>query len=330
MSPACRACAALALAVCAVLSACGGGEAPGDGGAAAEARAAREKAARGQQLAALERKVERLQRRKRRQAARRSGQASRAGGGAAIGGSLDDFLASLDGEAGLVFGAPGAAPTAAAGTLGDESAWSTIKVPILLRVLGDAGGPGGLDARQSELAERAITVSDNEAAAELFAGLEAGHGGLGGASAAVTGVLREAGDETTVVSTVGRGAFSTYGQTVWSSALQYRFVSALAAGCVGSRASRRYVLDLMGSASDGWGFGALGLPASWKGGWGPGTDGRYLARQMGIVDVDGGQVVATIAAIPSDGQFASAQAIVTAAAQWVVDHAGLIGKPQPC
>ena len=63
-------------------------------------------------------------------------------------------------------------------------------------------------------------------------------------------------------------------------------MSRLAAGCVGSPASRELVLNLMGEvSSDTWGLGSAGVPARWKGGWGPGTDDRYLVRQMGTLSV---------------------------------------------
>jgi hypothetical protein len=283
--------------------------------------------AREHQIARLERRVNGLKRERRREA--RTANSTGSGGepGSVPAGSL---TTAVSGQVGLTLGAPGAQPDAMEGDLSSGPAWSTIKAPIVLRVLDDAGGPAGLAPGRRELAESAIAVSDNEAAAQLFGDLERGHGGLAGASAAVTGVLREAGDATTTVSTVGRGSFSTYGQTEWSLALQHRFMSALSAGCAGTAESRRYLLDLMGRASDGWGFGALGLPARWKGGWGPGLDGRYLARQMGEVTVDGKRIVATVAAIPDDGQFASAQAMATEAAQWVVAHAEVVGPPAPC
>lgn len=285
--------------------------------------------AREQKLSHLEERVARMKKarkRRRRSAAQQSAPAS----GGAGSSSLDSLVSSVGGEVGVTIGAPGAGPAVVGGSIESGSAWSTIKVPIVLRVLADAGGPGGLSSRQGELAERAITVSDNEAAAELFEGLERSHGGLSGASAAVTEVLREGGDSSTSVSTVGRDSFSTYGQTEWSLPAQHRFMSSLVAGCVGSSASRRYVLDLMSRNTDGWGFGALGLPAAWKGGWGPGVDGRYLVRQMGEVEVGGRTVVATVAAIASDGQFESAQAIATQAAQWVADHAGTVGPSMSC
>ncbi len=296
---------------------------------AGTARKALKREARERRVARLEERVDRMKQRMRRHSSRAGGESSSPASDAGSA-PLASLVGSVDGEVGLTLGAVGGEPAVVGGTLESGSAWSTIKVPIVLRVLADSGGPDGLSSHQSELAERAITVSDNEAAAELFEGLERSHGGLSGASSAVTEVLREGGDSSTSVSTVGRDSFSTYGQTEWSLPEQHRFISSLVAGCVGSAASRRYALDLMSRNTDGWGFGALGLPAAWKGGWGPGVDGRYLVRQMGEVEVGGHQVVATVAAIASDGQFESAQAIATQAARWVVDHAGLAGAPSGC
>ncbi len=121
-------------------------------------------------------------------------------------GTLDSLGTRLGAEIGATIGPPGmVGPSAEGGTLTSGPAWSTIKVPISLRVLEDAGGPSKLSPHQRELITRAITLSDNEAAAELFAGLERTHGGLTGASQAVAEMLRAAGDNTTQVSTVGRG-----------------------------------------------------------------------------------------------------------------------------
>jgi hypothetical protein len=201
-------------------------------------------------------------------------------------------------------------------------------VPIAVRVLDDAGGPSGLTATQRDLISRAITASDNEAAAELFSGLERKHGGLSGASAAVTEVLRRAGDDTTTVSTVGRDGFSTYGQTEWSLPLQHQFVSELVAGCITSAASTDYVLGLMRSVtSDTWGLGSAGVPALWKGGWGPGTDGRYLLRQMGAMTVGGHQVIVTLAVRPDDGQFVTGQEVASQVAQFLAQHAARYAGP---
>jgi hypothetical protein len=234
----------------------------------------------------------------------------------------------LAGEIGAVIGPPGSAAAESFGGLSTGSAWSTSKVPIALRLLQDVGGPSGLSAAQVEEMRRALTLSDNEAAAALFADLERGHGGLAGASAAVGEVLREAGDGSTQISTQGRDGFSTYGQTEWSLTDQQHFVGDLAAGCIGSRESRQYVLGLMGEvSSDTWGLGSAGLPARWKGGWGPGVDGRYLVRQMGILYVGDREAAVTLAAIPADGQFETGEQMATSIAQWLAKRARAVAAP---
>jgi hypothetical protein len=246
----------------------------------------------------------------------------------AASGSFAALEDELDGEIGAVIGPPGSAQAESFGDLGSGSAWSTSKVPIALRLLQDAGGPSGLSAAQAEEMRRALTLSDNEAAAALFADLEREHGGLAGASAAVGEVLREAGDGSTQISTQGRDGFSTYGQTEWSLANQQQFVGALAAGCIGTQESREYVLGLMGEvSSDSWGLGSAGLPARWKGGWGPGVDGRYLVRQMGILYVGDREAAVTLAAIPSDGQFETAEAMATSIAQWLAQRTRAVAAP---
>jgi hypothetical protein len=152
--------------------------------------------------------------------------------------------------------------------------------------------------------------------------LEATYGSAAGAAAAVDEVLAEAGDTTTHVSSIGRDGFTPFGQTEWSLELQELFMSRLAAGCVGSPASNSYVLDLMGEvSSDTWGLGSAGMPARWKGGWGPGIDGRYLVRQMGVLEVGGGETVIALAALPNDGTFETGQSMATSIAQWAAERA---------
>ena len=247
-------------------------------------------------------------------------------------GSFAALEAELDGQIGATLGPPGSSEAQRFGSLQSGAAWSTSKVPIALRLLQDVGGPSGLSSSQSDEMRRALTLSDNEAAAALFADLERSHGGISGASAAVEEVLQEAGDSATQISTQGRDGFSTYGQTDWSLANQQLFMSKLAAGCIASTESRQYVLDLMGEvSSDTWGLGSAGLPARWKGGWGPGTDGRYLARQMGILYAGDREVVVTLAAIPSDGQLETAEAMATSVAQWLAHQAGSVAaRPSGC
>lgn len=86
--------------------------------------------------------------------------------------------------------------------------------------------------------------------------------------------------------------------------------------------SSDYVLNLMGEvSSDTWGLGSAGLPARWKGGWGPGVDGGYLVRQMGILYVGDKVAVVTLAALPADGQFATGESMATALARWLTGQA---------
>ena len=249
----------------------------------------------------------------------------------ASGGSLsgfDQLAASLPGEVGVAIGPPGSGPAAVAGGLTTGSAWSTSKVPVAMRVLAEAGGPAGLSSAQAEQVRRALTLSDNEAALALFGDLEAAHGGPQGAAAAVDEVLAEAGDTTTRVSSEGRDGFTPFGQTEWSVALQEQFMSALAAGCVGSPQSSEYVLGLMGEvSSDTWGLGSAGLPARWKGGWGTGVDGRYLARQMGVLSVGGEEAAVALAVLPSDGSFETAQTMATSVAAWLAEQAPEFAGP---
>ena len=247
---------------------------------------------------------------------------------------INKMLAALPGEGGLVVGAPGGDGTRLGGgdNLSSISAWSTIKVPISERVLMDAGGPDGISSAQAGNIDAAITLSDNDAAASLFADLEAAHGGLEGASQAVGKMLREAGDSKTEISTVGRDVFTTYGQTDWSLEEQNKYMAALAGGCVSDPASRRYLFDQMSQVtSDTWGLGSAGAPAKWKGGWGPGVDGRYLVRQMGTMEIGGEEAVVTLAAIPDDGNFESAQAMATSIATWAATHLkGKVPESVPC
>lgn len=313
----------------------------GCSGSSDDASAERAARVRAVERATLARRLDRLQvelhhrrallRAKRERAARqakRNRQQGNQASSAATGG-FDQMAASLNGEVGAVIGSPGSSKAASFGSLQSGSAWSTSKVPIALRVLADEGGPSGLSSVQAEQMRSALTLSDNDAAEALFGDLERSHGGLGGASAAVGEVLREGGDESTQISTQGRGEFSTYGQTEWSLANQQRFMSSLAAGCVVDPESSDYVLALMGEvSSDTWGLGSAGLPARWKGGWGPGLDGGYLVRQMGILYVgDEEEAVVTLAALPADGQFATGESMATAVAQWLAKQAPKYAGP---
>jgi len=277
-----------------------------------------------QRIAALERRL----REKRRARARDIGSETPAAGGAVAGSSSAQSFAqlesSLGGQAGLTIGRVGDPDSTFYGSLSSGSAWSTIKLAIAAQVLSEAGGPSGLRGSDGDLIRSALTASDNAAAAALFDKLAAAHGGIEGGADAVGEPLRAAGDTRTVVSSQGRGEFSPYGQTEWPLADQHRFMSRLAAGCVPDSASAQYVLQLMSEVvpDQQWGLGSAGVPARFKGGWGPGLDGGYLVRQAGVLEIDGPDhaVVVTMAALPGDGQFATGQQMLNEIAAWVVEH----------
>ena len=169
---------------------------------------------------------------------------------------------------------------------------------------------------------RAITESDNAAAEELWSRLGSGSR----AAAAVQRVLAAAGDTgTTVNATRTRPPFTPFGQTVWTLDGQLRFVAALP--CLGGADS---VLSLMRQIVPGqrWGLGSAGVPAAFKGGWGPDPAGHYLVRQMGLLTLPGNRVLAvTLMVQPDSGDFAAGTAALTRLARWVVAHADRAAVP---
>ncbi|WP_133689124.1 hypothetical protein [Mycobacterium sp. BK086] len=192
-------------------------------------------------------------------------------------------------------------------------AWSTIKVPLALAFLRQDGA-GAVDGTM----RAAITASDNGAAEQMWEQL----GAHQTAADKVEAVLSEAGGPPPAVpSEVTRPGFSAFGQTRWSLADQVRFLAHAACD-----ARNGPVLDLMGDVVSGqrWGLGTIG-GAKFKGGWGPGTDGRYLVRQYGIIDTPTGQVVVAVAAVPDSGGFGDGTAILTRMTSWLKDHIGDIG-----
>jgi hypothetical protein len=308
---------AVILVCCVGASGCGSGDKEGSNTASAGFAAQAEK----RRLQIQELKAELKRERKRQSHA----EAPEAGGrgGPPDRHSFASLERTLPGEVGIAIGPRRDGSAITAGPLQTGSAWSTSKVPLALRVLQEEGGPEELSGSQAEEIRRALTLSDNEAALALFADLERSHGGLAGAAAAVDEeVLREAGDSSTQIASVGRDGFTPFGQTDWSLSMQELFMSELAAGCIVSPSSSKYILELMGEvSSDTWGLGSAGLPARWKGGWGPGPDGRYLVRQMGTLSVGDKKAVVALAALPDDGQFATGQKMATSLAQWLARRA---------
>lgn len=166
-------------------------------------------------------------------------------------------------------------------------AWSTIKVPIAVAAL--SGDPS-----LSPVAEAAITISDNLAAETLWSATTPER---------VEAVLAQAGTPIDVNTVVTRPGFTSFGQTVFSTADQATFAAGLP--CVKDAAQ---VLDMMSrvSADQSYGIGTL-ENARFKGGWGPDETEAYVVRQLGNV---GGRGIALTAA-PADGTYVTAQAMAT-------------------
>jgi hypothetical protein len=224
-------------------------------------------------------------------------------------------VASRAGAVGVAVRPLADGPPVDAGDLTTGAAWSTIKVPIVLARFRLAESRHESDAGIGALAERAITESDNEAAAALFSEIETAKGGLTAASAYVGDELRAAGDPRTTINTVqpDYGPYSTYGQTQWSLDAGTLFYRQLALRCITPAGAVSKVLALMAQVtpSQRWGIGAAHWPEAgtlrFKGGWGPDRAGRWIVRQFGIIesaDSRRGFVVGMIAS-PGDGTFES-------------------------
>ncbi|RMI35298.1 hypothetical protein EBN03_03160 [Nocardia stercoris] len=192
--------------------------------------------------------------------------------------------AGLDGSAGLAIAPVGGRSVLRLGDWTTGAAWSTIKVPLAVAALRNRPG------EERDDAEAAITVSDNDAAERLWLSL----GDAGQAANAVQSVLREGGDETTVVQQY------PFGETSWALTDQVRFAAHLP--CLPQAGP---VVGLMDSIDPGQSWGLGGLPrVSFKGGWGPDDrTGAYLARQFGLVPTLTGTVAVAVAAQPKSGSF---------------------------
>jgi hypothetical protein len=228
--------------------------------------------------------------------------------------SFRNLERDLGGASGLAVSAVGLEqPIHLMGTLREDVAWSTIKVPIALAI--ETRTEGRPSTSEQSLLARAITASDNAAAETLWGSL----GTPTAAAAAVETVLAKTGDTSTHVETrVLRPGFTSFGQTRWSLAEQQRFIAGLP--CL---PHAEPVLSLMRHVvpEQRWGLGSLGASAQFKGGWGPRPRGGYLVRQMGIVRLVNGRPIATsIATVPSDGSFETGTANVTQMSRWLLNH----------
>lgn len=206
---------------------------------------------------------------------------------------LEAELARIAQQAAAAFGGEASVALSSADvtlTSGDQRpyvAWSTIKVPIAVAALSD-------DPGLAPVAEAAITISDNLAAETLWNATTPDR---------VEAVLAKAGTPISVNTTVTRPGFTSFGQTVFSTADQARFAAGLP--CVQGSGQ---ILDMMSriSADQSYGIGTL-ANARFKGGWGPDETGAYVVRQLGEL---GGRGIALTAA-PADGTYATAQLMAT-------------------
>lgn len=211
-------------------------------------------------------------------------------------------------------------------------AMSTSKILILSALLRDKGGVSHLTTEQMSLARAAVTQSDNDAILELFSSLEADHGGLLGATAYATSLLREVGDRQTQVTTAAppAGYATTFGQTPWTPTAEVRFFRALALGCILPEPDTDYELGLMRDIepSESFGLGSAGFrQVAFKGGWGPEPGGEYGVRQTGVIGGGDSGVVVSLVADPVS-TFEVGQSVLDEVARWLRDQVRLAPRPR--
>lgn len=211
-------------------------------------------------------------------------------------------------------------------------AWSTVKVPIAVRTVMEAGGVERLDSNARADIEASLTYSDNEAAARLWARLVERFGSPEGAASALSEVLRAGGDGQTQVSTVGRDWFSPYGQTRWGLGAQAGFYRALLLGCLLPQADTDWLVAVMGRVVPAQRWGLLGSSSAvGKGGWGPDPDGTYLVRQVaGLTAADGHTYIAAVATRAVGGDFASGTRVLDEVAGWLQGNVLVAPAPSGC
>ncbi|MDL9938461.1 hypothetical protein QSJ18_17065 [Gordonia sp. ABSL1-1] len=217
---------------------------------------------------------------------------------------------SLPGRMGMAIVPIGGDRAISLGPLKTGRAWSTLKVPVSLA----AQRKGGPDV--AALENKAITLSDNDAAGDLW-------GFLGGGVAsvdAVTAVLREGHDPRTRVSSEVDVPKSYPGHTAWALADQARFAAHLP--CMDGS---EQVIRLMSAVAPNqqWGVAGVGRSSgaisAVKGGWGPATSASvgYLVRQVAIVSTRRGQVAVSLAAVPRSGRFQDGIAMLNRMGRWL-------------
>lgn len=202
------------------------------------------------------------------------------------------------------------------GELGDQAAWSTIKVPLAIAAAQHAAsqrppGQAGPTNPWPDV-EAAITRSDNDAAARLWGSL----GQPEEAAAAVDEVLSayDSGGTATQQEVV-RPPFSSFGQTQWSLPDQARFAAALACSDETSVAAQVRAAMARVVPDHRWGIGGLADPHL-KSGWGPVPAGAYTLRQLGDGTVDDQRYAMAVAGRAASGTYAQAGADLDKLVDW--------------
>jgi hypothetical protein len=90
-------------------------------------------------------------------------------------------------------------------------------------------------------------------------------------------------------------------------------MAALAGGCIGTAAVRKFLLKLMAPAEgrDRYGLGSMGPDARWIGSVGKGREGNRLARQVGVFYTRGGAFAVAMFALPFDGSPKTGKAMLS-------------------
>lgn len=227
--------------------------------------------------------------------------------------ALDRAVARVPGQAGIAVA--GGGRVVAAGNVTGLPAWSTSKVPLVMAALDRAGTTEPTAAMRA-----AITRSDNDAAESIWASL----GPPAKAGIAVQQVLRAGGDRETVVQfSRVRPEYSAFGQTQWDDGPAATFAARLPCSPSGRTAAA-----LMREVEANQQWGAFGLSGAQsvgvKGGWGPGTDGAYVVRQLAVLQTARGYTGVMLSARPADGAFTSGKAALTRLADTLRDQLGLL------
>lgn len=152
-----------------------------------------------------------------------------------------------------------------------SQAWSTSKVLVILALIQEVadGDPSQLTPEQRRLIKLALTESDLQALLAIRSQIP------GGSGRPMTEILRSVGDQETVAPDSNEGSMP------WTIRNQVKFLVALNAGKVVSRAASKYVVDGMHPVeSESWGLGTVGADA-FKGGW---LTADTDTRQMGFLD----------------------------------------------